>query len=103
MYRIEPAGLLGRRFTIELDSRRAHLPPSSPPLTPFLPSRCYSRYVTVVSSFPPSPPGPLAADVERDPVTADIVHASANLQTLSRAVCSLAPFVLDTELTKRAR
>ncbi|CAM9110918.1 unnamed protein product [Ectocarpus fasciculatus] len=44
-----------------------------------------------------------AADRERSSATADVVHASSTLETLSRVVCSLAPFVLDADRPKAER
>ncbi|CAM9322479.1 unnamed protein product, partial [Ectocarpus sp. 8 AP-2014] len=44
-----------------------------------------------------------AADRGRSSATADIVHASSTLETLSRVVCSLAPFILDADRPKVER
>ncbi|CAB1117847.1 unnamed protein product [Ectocarpus sp. CCAP 1310/34] len=44
-----------------------------------------------------------AANRRRSSATADIVHASSTLETLSRVVCSLAPFILDADRPKVER
>lgn len=61
---------------------------------------CYERLPTCVfCRFC----GNISADRGRAAATADSVHASSSLQSLSRAVCALAPFVLDADRPKPER